>query len=143
MRFCDSNLCIIINYIYVVEYRYQLLVSALICYILSVIGISAKSCIGAPLLISQQFIPRWEKCSEKLMICLHKKSITYDQLHVSLTSSWKQLELGWRSGESTYKITFSLAQRLCFLHNNLLTTFLYKIVYSCNMQNAISATHYQ
>ena len=37
------------NQLHIVEYRYRLSVSAVICYIISVIGISAKCCIGAPL----------------------------------------------------------------------------------------------
>ena len=38
------------NQLHIVENRYRLSVSALICYIISVIGISAKCCIGAPLI---------------------------------------------------------------------------------------------
>ena len=40
------------NQLHIVEYRYRLSVSTLICYIISVIGISAKCCIGAPLVMN-------------------------------------------------------------------------------------------
>ena len=43
------------NQLHTVENRYRLSVSALICYIISVIGISAKCCIGAPLALMECF----------------------------------------------------------------------------------------
>ena len=55
------------NQLHIVENRYRLSVSALICYIISVIGISAKCCIGAPLSETSAMVIHSQDTSGKLL----------------------------------------------------------------------------